>query len=186
MPEDWSENVYVVHLSDDPALGDELDSLERDCGDTPRHGVLDFSAVSFVNSSNLSQLIRLRRQLNVGHCKLILAGVRPDVWSAFQVAGLDKLFSTAENVPLALAALQLAAAGWREVRIAGRECRSRKALCSGSGILSSRSAILTSSALTSPTRPRAASASAAPRPTVGRRSSSWPSRRPRARFSRRA
>ena len=111
MPEDWSENVYVVHLSDDPALGDELDSLERECGDTPRHGVLDFSAVTFVNSSNISQLLRLRRQLNRGQCRLILAGVRPEVWSAFAVSGLDKIFATAENVPLALAAIQIAAAG---------------------------------------------------------------------------
>ena len=111
MPQDWSDNVYVVHLSDDPALGDELDSLERDCGDTPRHGVLDFSGVTFINSSNISQLLRLRRQLNRGHCKLILAGVRPEVWSAFLVAGLDKIFSVAENVPLALATLQLSEAG---------------------------------------------------------------------------
>ena len=29
--EDWSENVYIVHLSDDPAFSDELDKLERRC-----------------------------------------------------------------------------------------------------------------------------------------------------------
>ena len=107
MPEDWSENVIVAHLADDPALGDELDSLERDTGESPRHVVLDFSAVTFLNSTNLSQLLRLRRQLNATGCRLILTAVRPDVWSAFLVSGLDKIFRTAESVPLALAGIQL-------------------------------------------------------------------------------
>ena len=107
MPEDWSENIYVAHLADDPALGDELDGLERDTDETPRHVVLDFSAVTFLNSTNLSQLLRLRRQLDAGRCRLILAAVRTDVWSTFLVSGLDKVFRTAESVPLALASIQI-------------------------------------------------------------------------------
>ena len=59
--EDWSENVYVVHLSDEPAFSDELDQFERLLQENPRHAVLDLDSVTFLNSSNLSQLIRLKR-----------------------------------------------------------------------------------------------------------------------------
>ena len=107
--EDWSENVYIVHMPDDPAFSDEMESLIRQSGEDPRHAVLDLAAVTFLNSSNLSQLIRLRQALGPTTCRLVLAAVRPEVWSAFKVAGLDKLFSVSESVPLALAGLQAAA-----------------------------------------------------------------------------
>ncbi len=111
--EDWSENVYIVHMADDPAFSDEMEGLLRQIGEGARHAVLDMATVSFMNSSNLSQLLRLRQALSGTNYQLILAAVRPEVWSAFLVAGLDKLFRTADSVPLALAGLQLseAAAG---------------------------------------------------------------------------
>ena len=105
--EDWSENVYIVHMADDPAFSEEMESLLRQSAEDPRHAVLDMATVSFLNSSNLSQLIRLRQAMNTSGCRLILAAVRPEVWNAFLVAGLDKLFTTAQSVPLALAGLQL-------------------------------------------------------------------------------
>ena len=107
----WSDNVYVVHLADEPAFSEELDQLERQLTDGPRrHVVLDFDGVSFVNSSNLSQLIRLRRLVGENKCQLLLAAVRPEVWSTFLVSGLDKVFVHIQSVPLALAGLQLSEA----------------------------------------------------------------------------
>ena len=108
MPEDWSENVFVAHLADDPALGDELDSLERDTGDTP--------AVTSCSTSRPSRSSTRRTCRNSCACAAnstrasaasYLADVRPDVWSTFLVSGLDKVFRTAESVPLALAGIQL-------------------------------------------------------------------------------
>lgn len=112
--EAWSENVYVVHLADEPAFSDELDQLERRCEQNPRHAVIDMAAVTFVNSSNFSQLLRLHRQLGQTNCRVVLAAVAPDVWKAFLVAGLDKIFPRAESVPLALASLQLSGAATQE------------------------------------------------------------------------
>jgi anti-anti-sigma factor len=112
--EDWSENVYIVHMADDPAFSEEMEGLIRQSGDDPRHAVLDMAAVSFLNSSNLSQLLRLRQALSPTTCRLILAAVRPEVWNAFKVAGLDKLFTVSESVPLALAGLQLSEAPMNE------------------------------------------------------------------------
>ncbi len=108
--EDWSDNVYIVHLAEDPAFSEEVENLLRRCADDPRHVVLDLAAVGFVNSSNLSQLIRLRQALGNTSCHVMLAAVRPEVWNAFRVAGLDKLFNAVESVPLALAGLQLSEA----------------------------------------------------------------------------
>ena len=108
--EDWSDNVYIVHLADDPAFSEELESLIRQSADDPRHAVLDMGAVTFLNSSNLSQLIRLKRLLDTTGCELLLAAVAPEVWKTFLVAGLDKVFVHVESVPLALASIQLSEA----------------------------------------------------------------------------
>ena len=106
-PEDWSENVYLVHMADDPAFSEEMESVLRESRSDPRHVVLDMASVSFMNSSNLSQLLRLRETLRGTSSRIILAAVQPEVWSTFLVSGLDKVFSVAQNVPLALAELQL-------------------------------------------------------------------------------
>lgn len=105
--EDWSESVYIVHLADDPAFSDELEQLERQLETAPRHCVLDFGSVTFLNSSNLSQLLRLRRTTGEAGCRILLAAVAPGVWNTFLVSGLDKVFLKVENVPLALARVQL-------------------------------------------------------------------------------
>lgn len=105
--EDWSENVYVVHLADEPAFSDELEQFERQLGQEPRHCVLDFGGVTFLNSSNISQLLRIRRTMSETGHRMLFASTAPEVWNTFRIAGLDKIFSTAENVPVALARLQI-------------------------------------------------------------------------------
>lgn len=113
-PEDWSENVYLVHMADDPAFSDEMESLGRQSAADPRHVVLDMAAVSFLNSSNLSQLLCLREALSGTGLRIILAALRPEVWSTFLVSGLNKIFATAQSVPLALAEVQLGEAAASE------------------------------------------------------------------------
>lgn len=107
MPLDWSENVCIADLADDPAFSDELEEVERELEEQPRHCVLDFSSVTFLNSSNLAQLIGLRKQLVNTGCRLVLCAVRPALWDAIEVSRLDRLFERQESVPLALASLQI-------------------------------------------------------------------------------
>lgn len=109
MAEDWSENVYVVQLADEPALSDELDELERKVADHPRHCVLNCEAVTFLNSSNLAQLVRLRKTLGATECRVLLCGLSDELWKTFEISGLNRIFSRSPNVPLALAELQLEA-----------------------------------------------------------------------------
>ena len=109
MPVEWSENTVVAHLADEPAFSDEVEEVQRGLESDPQHCVLDLSAVSFLNSSNLAQLVGLRKTISPSGCQILLCGVQPPVWETLTVSRLDRLFRRAENVPLALAALQIEA-----------------------------------------------------------------------------
>ncbi len=105
--EKWSDQVTIAHLGTDPQFTDDLNSLDGSLKTGLTHVVLDFSQVQFLNSSNLSRLLRLRKQIHDAGYRLILCGVSTKAWSTFLVTGLDKVFEYAEAVPMALASLQL-------------------------------------------------------------------------------
>ncbi len=105
----WSDRIWVAQLGDEPVLSEDLLHLKdraQQAQPTPDM-VLDFSGVSHVNSSNLSQLLRLRK-LAVDHdVKLLLAGPTDGVWAVFLTTGLDKVFEFAADVSTALAGVQM-------------------------------------------------------------------------------
>ena len=104
--EKWSDTIVVVHLADDPQFSEDLQSL----GAPLRHHssiVLNFNGVRYINSSNISRLLKLRKQLSSTDARLILCGLNTQVWSVFLVTGLDKIFEFSDNVPTALATLQI-------------------------------------------------------------------------------
>ena len=107
--EKWSENVIVVRLGEDPHLGEDLDALDEATASPPApvNAVVDFTGVRSVNSSTLARLIKVRRQMNAGHGRLILCGMNDQVWGAFLVTNLDKLFEVSNSVAMALATLQI-------------------------------------------------------------------------------
>lgn len=105
--ETWSDHVIVAHLADDPQFAEDLQSLEQTAVQKKSSVVLDFGAVHFVNSSNISRLLKLRRQLISSDRRLILCNVNAHVWGTFLVTGLDKIFQFSDNVALALATLQM-------------------------------------------------------------------------------
>ncbi len=103
----WSDEVRVARLGDDPQLADDLEQLLRQAKERPSHAVLDFSQVSFLSSSNIADLLRLRQEMDKHNSRLLLAAVPAAVWSTVKVTGVDKLFDTQPNLPIALAAVQL-------------------------------------------------------------------------------
>jgi anti-anti-sigma factor len=105
----WSENIAVVELSDDPLFTDEMNALNEAVEKHPVNVVLNFSGVSFINSSNLARLLRLRKSMSSSSRKLILCGVSSQVWGVFLVTGLDKIFEYTKDIMTALATMQLAA-----------------------------------------------------------------------------
>lgn len=105
--EKWSDKVVVVHLADDPQFTDDLSALEQAGNGKKSSAVLDFGTVHFINSSNIARLLKLRQQTLVSGGRLMLCNITNQVWGTFLVTGLDKVFEFADDVPTALAGIQI-------------------------------------------------------------------------------
>lgn len=105
--EKWSDRVTVARLTDDPQLTEDLLALELSHAAGPQDVVLDFSGVNYINSSHLARLLKLRKKIVAADGKLLLCGVDKQVWGAFAVTGLDKVFAISDDVTTALATLQI-------------------------------------------------------------------------------
>lgn len=106
--QDWSDDITVVELADDPQFSDELDELMAKLEGKPTSVVANFAVVGFVNSSNISKLLRLRKQMLSIRRRLVICDVNTQVWGVFMVTGLDKIFEFTNDISTALATLQLA------------------------------------------------------------------------------
>lgn len=107
--ESWSDNILVVQLQDDPAFADDLNALvDQLSARTDMDVVLNFAAISHLNSSNIAKLLMLRKKLATNKRRLILCGITTNVWGLFLVTGLDKVFDFADDVANGLATVQLA------------------------------------------------------------------------------
>ncbi|MEC9372437.1 MAG: STAS domain-containing protein [Planctomycetota bacterium] len=111
MPTDWSDDILISDLSDEPALSDELNSIyERISApevDRPPHCILNFGAVTYLNSSNIAQMLRLRKRLTERDRRLVICSVADPVWSVMLLTGLDKVFTFAPEPATAIASLQI-------------------------------------------------------------------------------
>jgi anti-anti-sigma factor len=106
--QNWSEDVILVDLPQEPEMGDELmtaTEMVRDRGNCDV--VIDFSNVDIVTSSSLSKLLKLRKLLaDCGH-RLVLCDVAPATKGIFTVTGLDGIFELVDDKFVALASLQV-------------------------------------------------------------------------------
>lgn len=107
--EQWSENIILAELGDDPHLTDDLVQVIDQCTQDPRQDVLlNLARVSYLNSSNIAKLLKLRKLVTIANQRrLVLACVSTRVWGVFLVTGLDRIFEFVDNVPSGLAALQI-------------------------------------------------------------------------------
>jgi len=107
--QNWSDNIIVVELPEEPGLSDELQNVTEmvrsraDCD-----VVIDFSGVDVLTSSSLSKLLKLRKMLSdCGH-QLVFSNVAPATKGIFSVTGLTEVFRFAQDKFVALAGLQIA------------------------------------------------------------------------------
>ena len=105
--QEWSDKIVMVDLLDDPEMADELTTLTEQMEKAPRDVVLNFSQVRFLNSSNISRLLKLRKVLLDKQHRLRLCAIPIQVWGVFLLTGLDSLFDVAEDPASALASLQI-------------------------------------------------------------------------------
>ena len=105
----WSEQIWVVQLSAEPALSEDLIALRQQAydGDDPPHCVINLAGVAQLGSTNLSQMLRLRKAAIDLGVKLVITDVPDAVWAVFLMTGLDNVFEFAPDVSTALASLQM-------------------------------------------------------------------------------
>jgi len=104
--EKWSDRIVIAHLSPDPHLGEDLQSVQDQVsGET--NVILDFAGIKYLNSSHIARLLKLRKAIVSAGSRLVLCAVDTQVWGAFLVTGLDKIFEFTDSVPTALAGLQI-------------------------------------------------------------------------------
>lgn len=110
MATDWSDDIVIADLADEPTLSEELASLvsrlEQTDGEAP-HVVLNMRDVTYLNSSNIAQLLNVRRALRERQRSLRVCSVADSVWQLFLVTGLDKVFVFAPDPASAIASLQI-------------------------------------------------------------------------------
>jgi anti-anti-sigma factor len=106
--QNWSEDVILVDLPEEPEIGDELVTVTETVRDRGNCDVvIDFSSVDIVTSSSLSKLLKLRKLLtDCGH-RLVFCSVAPATKGIFTVTGLDGIFELVDDKFVALASLQV-------------------------------------------------------------------------------
>ena len=107
---EWSESILIVELSDEPQLSEDMDALMRRLDEAPGElpdVVIDAQAVSYLNSSNIAQFLKLRKKLIDSQVRLRLCGLNDHVWSVMLVTGLDKVFEFTDDVSTSLASLMI-------------------------------------------------------------------------------
>ena len=107
--QNWSDDITVVELNDDPQFTDDVAALIDSLNTKPTDAVLNFAAVDFINSSNIALLLRLRKLITGVNRRLIFCDVNTQVWGVFMVTGLDKIFEATNDISVALTTLQLTA-----------------------------------------------------------------------------
>jgi len=111
MATEWSDKIVIENLADEPQLSESLGNLIERVNSLPHakvpHIVLNMGQVSYLQSSNLAQLLRLRKGLAEAGRLMRLCSVCDEVWSVLMVTGLDKVFRFAPDPMTALAGLQL-------------------------------------------------------------------------------
>lgn len=116
MPKEWSSHILISDLADEPALSEELASLLHRIASAPdgesrtntmSDVVLNFAGVSYLNSSNIAQLLQVRDVVQRHGRSLLLCALRDEVWSVMLMTGLDKVFRFAPDPASAIASIQI-------------------------------------------------------------------------------
>ena len=105
--QDWSDDLILAEVASDPEFTDEMNMLVERLGKDAKEVVVNFSKVKYLNSSNISLLLKLRKTLLDSKRRLLLCEIPVQVWGVFLLTGLDAIFDVAEDTPSALASLQM-------------------------------------------------------------------------------
>ena len=108
--QDWSETTLIAEMNDEPLFSEDFDALMArldSAVDAVPDVIVNMLAVTRLNSSNLAQLLKLRKSLLNHDRRLRICSVDDALWSVFLVTGLEKLLSFTHDVSTSLASLQI-------------------------------------------------------------------------------
>ena len=108
--EAWSDEITIAELADEPAFSEDMASLMQKLdanADSIPDMIVNLSSVTYLNSSNIAQMLRLRKKLNTDGRNMRICAVEDQVWGVLMITGLDKIFDFTDDVTTALASLQL-------------------------------------------------------------------------------
>ena len=107
--QDWSETTLIAEMNDEPMFSEDFDALmtRLDAGDGVPDVIVNLLGVTMLNSSNLSQLLRLRKKIMSHDRRLRICSVGDTIWTVFIVTGLEQLFDFTDDVATSLASLQI-------------------------------------------------------------------------------
>ncbi len=108
--QEWSETTLIAEMNDEPMFSEDFDALVArldEAGELMPDVIVDLKDVSRLNSSNLAQLLRLRKTLLARDRRLRICSVGDPLWSVFLVTGLEQLFEFTDDVSTSLASLQI-------------------------------------------------------------------------------
>jgi anti-anti-sigma factor len=120
---EWSDSIQVVELQNDPSFADDMavlaagyqraaDDLKAGrAGARTRDLVLDMRHVQFLNSSNIAQLLRVRKLAMLAGARIRICSVSDRIWGVLLATDLDRIFDFSEDVTTSLAALQMSKNG---------------------------------------------------------------------------
>ena len=107
---EWSDQIIIAEMNDEPLFSEEMDTLFRRLDGEEVEGpdvIIDLKNVSYLNSSNLAQLLKLRKKIMMCKRRLRLCSAVDSVWSVMLTTGLDSVFNFTEDVSTSLASLQM-------------------------------------------------------------------------------
>jgi anti-anti-sigma factor len=107
---EWSESILIAELNDEPSFSEDMDALLRRLDDAPGDPpdvIVNVQSVSYMNSSNIAQLLKLRKKLLDNSAQLRICSVADRVWSTILVTGLDKVFEFTDDISTSLASLHM-------------------------------------------------------------------------------
>ncbi len=106
----WSDSILIAEINDEPMFSEDFESLMgriEDKDSATPNVIVDLKSVTYLNSSNIAQLLRLRKRLDSAGLRLRVCSIGDTVWSIMLITGLDKLFEFMDDVSTSLASLQI-------------------------------------------------------------------------------
>ncbi len=106
--EQWSDEIIIVDLPDEPEMVDELISLADLLADKETYNVVvDLGGVGDITSESLSKLLKLHQITSQVGRRFVLCNMRSETEDILSATGLASVFHLTENRFDALATLEM-------------------------------------------------------------------------------